>query len=339
VQGRPDGVSDHEVARTLADGWGIEAAVLTYAPVGAGSYHWVVADARGGRWFVTVDDLDHKSWLGSTRRAVFAGLRQALNTARALRDQAGLGFVVAPVPAGDGETVWPVNKKYAVAVYPYMDGVTGEFGQPLPARARAELVGMLAALHRVVPASQVPVTDTRLSLRDALEAALGQLDGSWTGGPFSEAARLLLASEARPIRDLLARFDRLAGQLAAAPDRVITHGEPHPANLMVTDHGPVLIDWDTVGLARPERDLWWVLGDPGDPGDTSVEARRYTEATGRAINPDAVTCYRIRWTLDDLAAFTQQLRAGHGRTQDAAEAWQALKDTVAAAVREAEGSR
>jgi spectinomycin phosphotransferase len=335
VRDRPGGISERELERALTQGWEIQPATLTYAPVGAGSYHWVGADARGGRWFVTVDDLDHKSWLGSTRRTVLAGLRQALNTALALRGQAGLGFVAAPVPAVDGETVWPVNKKYAVAVYPYLDGVTGEFGQPLPARARAELVGLLAALHRVVPTSQGPVADSRLPLRDVLEAALGQLDRPWTGGPFSEAARLLLASEAGPIRDLLAGFDRLTDQLAAAPDRVITHGEPHPANLMVTDRGPLLIDWDTVGLARPERDLWWVLGGPGDPGDTSDEARRYTEATGRAINPEALSFYRIRWTLDDLAAFTQQLRAEHGRTQDAAEAWQALKDTVADAAREA----
>ena len=338
MRDRPEGVSDLELERALRKGWDIQAATLTYAPVGAGSYHWVVADARGGRWFVTVDDLDHKSWLGSTRRAVSAGLRQALNTALALRDQAGLGFVAAPVPGRDGETVWPVNKKYAVAVYPYLDGATGEFGQPLPARARAELVGLLAALHQVVPTSQGPVADTGLPLRDALEGALGQLDRPWTGGPFSEAARLLLASEAGPIRDLLARFDRLAAQLVSGPDRVITHGEPHPGNLMVTDRGPVLIDWDTVGLARPERDLWWVLGDPGDPGD-SDEGRRYTEATGRVVNPDAVTFYRIRWTLDDLAAFTQQLRAEHGRTPDAAEAWQALRDTVVDAAREAGAAR
>ena len=70
MRDRPEGVSDLELERALRKGWDIQAATLTYAPVGAGSYHWVVADARGGRWFVTVDDLDHKSWLGSTRRAV-----------------------------------------------------------------------------------------------------------------------------------------------------------------------------------------------------------------------------------------------------------------------------
>ena len=334
MRDRPEGVSERELERALTRGWDIQPATMTYAPVGAGSYHWVVADARGGRWFVTVDDLDGKGWLGSDRRAALAGLRMALDTAHAVRDQAGLGFVGAPVPGVNGATVAPVNSRYAVAVYPYILGVTREFGQPLPARARAGLVDLLAALHQVVPTSPVPVADPQLPLRDGLAAALGQLDRPWTGGPFSDATRLLLAREAGPIRDLLARFDRLATQLAAAPDRVITHGEPHPANLMVTDSGPLLIDWDTVGLARPERDLWWVIGDPGDPAGTSDEGRRYTEATGRAIDPDALSFYRIRWTLDDLADFTQQLRAGHADTEDARAAWQALTATVAAAARE-----
>jgi spectinomycin phosphotransferase len=78
---------------------------------------------------------------------------------------------------------------------------------------------------------------------------------------------------------------------------------------------------------------------PPGPGDTSDEARRYTEAAGRAINPDALSFYRIRWTLDDLAAFTQQLRAGHDDTEDAREAWQALRDTVADAARAAAAGR
>ena len=75
VRDRPEGVSERELERALTQGWDIEPAALTYAPVGAGSYHWVVTGARGGRWFVTVDDLDHKSWLGSTRSAALAGLR------------------------------------------------------------------------------------------------------------------------------------------------------------------------------------------------------------------------------------------------------------------------
>jgi spectinomycin phosphotransferase len=31
---------------------------------------------------------------------------------------------------------------------------------------------------------------------------------------------------------------------------VVTHGEPHPGNLIQTSAGLVLIDWDTVAVAR-----------------------------------------------------------------------------------------
>ena len=52
----------------------------------------------------------------------------------------------------------------------------------------------------------------------------------------------------------------------AQPARtVLTHGEPHPGNTMLTASGWVLIDWDTALAAPPERDLWSL-----DPGDGSV---------------------------------------------------------------------
>jgi spectinomycin phosphotransferase len=330
VKDRPEGVSERGLRRALAAGWGIRPATLAYAPVGAGSYHWVADD----RWFVTVDDLDHKGWLGQTRSTVFGGLRKTLKTSRALRDQAGLEFVVAPELAVDGQPVRRFHPKYALAVYPLIGGVTGESGGELAAPARARRLDLLAALHQVRPAGlrwQVPVADPALALRGDLEAALGDLGTPWAGGPFAEPARALLAGSAGPIRALLADFDRLATRVAAASDLVITHGEPHPGNLLPTDHGLLLIDWDTVGLARPERDLWSVL----DPG--SDEARRYTAATGRPIDPAALWFYRIRWTLDDLAAFTRQLRAGHGDTGDAREAWQALAELAADAADQAGG--
>ncbi len=66
---------------SLADGWGFDVQVAEYAPVGAGSYHWVVTDSSGTRAFVTVDDLDRKKWLGDTRESAFDALRAAFDTA------------------------------------------------------------------------------------------------------------------------------------------------------------------------------------------------------------------------------------------------------------------
>jgi len=67
MRSRPDALQESEVIASLAEGWGLEVESARYAPVGFGSYHWDVTDAAPRRYFVTVDDLDHKSWLGHDR--------------------------------------------------------------------------------------------------------------------------------------------------------------------------------------------------------------------------------------------------------------------------------
>jgi spectinomycin phosphotransferase len=320
MRDRPEGLSERELTEALARGWHIKAATLRYAPVGAGSYHWVVDDSQAGRWFVTVDDLDQKSWLGGTRATVRKGLRAAMDTAVALHDQVALRFVVAPVPTAHGETTLPLSPRYDVSVFPFVDGTSGEWGETLPAAERGQLAGLLAALHRADPAgTRVQPARIGLSQRGVLEQALGELGQPWRGGPFAEPARALLASRADRLRRRLQAFDFLAGHVTARSDQVITHGEPHPGNVMQTGDGLLLIDWDTVGLAVPERDLWLVLGDDGD------EALRY----GRSVDPDALGFYRLRWALDDLCCFLEQFRAPHRRTPCTEKTWQNLAATVA----------
>ena len=84
----------------------------------------------------------------------------------------------------------------------------------------------------------------------------------------------------------------------------------------------MLIDWDTVGLAPPERDLWSLATETGD------ELRRYTELTGRPVDPAAIELYRVRWDLDDLSCFVRDLRAPHRRTPGTEHAWQALQTII-----------
>jgi spectinomycin phosphotransferase len=323
VKDRPDGMNERDLARALADGWGIAAGSLRYAPVGAGSYHWVAGEEPGERCFVTVDDLDDKGWMGRTRPVVLAGMRTAMDAAVALSRQAGLGFVVAPVPAVTGDTVRPVGDRHAVAVFPFLPGSPGGWGEPLAAPERAELITMLAALHRADPAAvRLPRTGLGLSWRGDLETALDELGRPWASGPYAEPARELLAGSARLVRRQLETLDRWTARLAAA-EVVITHGEPHPGNVIRTADGLALIDWDTVGLAPPERDLWSVATESGD------ELRRYTELTGRPVDASAFAFYRLRWALDDLSCFVRDLRAPHRRTPGTADAWQDLQTTLA----------
>jgi spectinomycin phosphotransferase len=84
--------------------------------------------------------------------------------------------------------------------------------------------------------------------------------------------------------------------------------------------------WDTTALARPERDLWWVISD-----DRS--AARYSRRTGRTVSQDALALYRLRWGLNDISEFLSEIRGPHQRTADTLVSWTVLQETLDAITR------
>ena len=283
-----------------------------------------MTDVEGARAFATVDDLDQKSWLGDTRDSAFDGLRRAFDTAAALRE-AGLAFVVAPVRTTGGETLRRIGSRHTVALYPVVDGRAGEYGVYAPGD-RAAILAMLAELHRATPAVGSIARSVGLELpgRSHIESALRQTAEPWSGGPFSEPARIAFADRASDVAELLALADRLAaGVERRGGEWVVTHGEPHSANVMRTGDGHVLVDWDTVALAPPERDLWMLVDDSGD------DVAAYEDATGHRVDGEAVDFFRLTWDLKDIAERLNVLRSPHRRTDDTAWAYEGLVSLVA----------
>jgi len=324
VKALPEEFEESALIGSLAGGWGFEVELAEYAEVGFGSYHWVVTDGAGRRGFVTVDDLDGKPWLGDTRESAFDGLRRAFDTAVALRDS-GLGFVVAPIPAGGGETVQRIGSHHTIALFPFVEGQAGRYGGYDTADERAAVVTMLAELHGAPPAVAALARRADLGLpgRRQLESSLQDLNQPWAGGPFSEPARRVLSDHAAEVAALLAAADRLAVEVGTRGSNwVVTHGEPHPGNVIRTDESLVLVDWDTVALAPPERDLWMVGTDGGDG------AELYAEATGHRVDDGATNFFRIAWDIADIAVYVNLFRSPHGRSEDTAEAYDNLARCV-----------
>jgi aminoglycoside phosphotransferase (APT) family kinase protein len=318
---RPGQLSDEALAQALAAGWGITPATMEYRPVGYGSHHWEVAAGRDLRWFVTVDDLAARLRSSAdSLDAAYRRLRSALQTARAIYE-AGALFVVAPVRTAGGDVLRRIGATYAIAVYPYVDGRSRQFGDTWPAADGRLILTLIAAVHSA-PAhacQSARADDFLLPGGGALSRALDDLAIRWDSGPYGEPARQLLAAHEVELRRLLERRDELAAEARRRPDRmVLTHGEPHPGNFIQAGSRWMLVDWDTVLIAPPERDLWLL-----DPGAGSI-ADAYRQATGQVVVPSMLDLYRLTWELSDLASCAVRFRQGHADTAEDRKDWEIL---------------
>jgi len=235
----------------------------------------------------------------------------AFDTSVALRDS-GLQFVVAPIPTRDGESLRRLGPQYAIALFPFVEGKAGEFGR-YEDGDREAILAMLAELHQAPVTPSVRSAGLTIPGRRHLEDALLDADETWTSGPLSEPAREAVRDSASVLVELLSLADRLAAEAEErGAGHVVTHGEPHAANVMRTSGGRVLVDWDTVALAPPERDLWMLVDD--DQHDAALDF------------------FRLTWDLKDLAEYLNVLRSPHEENEDTVRQHGAL--TNCAAIRE-----
>jgi spectinomycin phosphotransferase len=278
----PADLSTGDIRAALATGWGVHADTITYRAAGFGSHHWTVDD---NRWFATADVADKH-------------LEPALQTAISLR-AAGLEFVAAPVPTIHGTATHEAGARYLLSLYPYLDGKSGDFGEHRPADKPA-ILAMLARLHGTAAPAAEPL-DLDLPARDGLQRAR-----ETTGdGPYGVRSKALLTAEGDLIDALLADYDRLRATALPPPDRwVVTHGEPHPGNIMRTPDGLRLVDWDTVRRAPAARDLWMVDDRP------------------------EYAFFNLRWRLTDLALAATELSGPHTDTEDTSTNFDILRECL-----------
>jgi spectinomycin phosphotransferase len=323
VKSEPDDLVRADLSAALEDGWGLNDARLEYVPEGGGSHHWHCV-AGDEKVFVSADDLSATFHAATDEDAAFAALERAYGVAGALRDRAGLGFVVAQIPDRAGRRLRRLGRRYAVRVEPFVRGTPGVFGEYSPGdrRSVAELLGRLHRATDRVPAGLPQVTDLRIPSRASLEVALADVDRPWESGPWAEPARALVAARAEDIDHRLRQHDTAAARLLETRPRwVVTHGEPHGGNVIRNPAGRrYLIDWDTAMVAPPERDLHMVL----DFAFTGWDAYRAV-AGDVELDVEALNLYRRMWAVADIASFTAILRRPHRDTVETRWAFTALE--------------
>jgi spectinomycin phosphotransferase len=294
---------------------------LAYAPVGAGSYHWVAVEANARRWFITADDLTSLGTSDAGNSELdFLTLEAAYRTASALRE-AGLAFVAAPIASRTGQIVRRVLPTWAVAVFPWLEGESGNFGvwnEPSQHVTAARIVGQL---HRAPPPHSIQPWDSSIPHQRELFESFEDLDRPWSSGPYGERARDLLSRSRDEVEALFRRYASLVKVvMLSRPSWVVTHGEPHSSNFITARDGRMyLIDWDTVRLGPRERDLAIVL----DGNEEALAA--YQRASGpHTPSSQAMQLFHIRWTLSEICVYIRRFRANHLGSEDDRASWDEL---------------
>jgi spectinomycin phosphotransferase/16S rRNA (guanine(1405)-N(7))-methyltransferase len=321
----PDDLPDDLLLDTVERAWGMSAGSVAYRPVGFGSHHWELR-AGAARWFLNADELEIKRHTaGEPLDTAYGRLRAALAAACDLRAH-GRAFVVAPLPARDGEPLVRVGR-FGVALYPYVAGQGFDWGRFDDPEHRDAMLRMVVGVHTAPAAARRRALADGFAVphRDELEAALSgrRPDRGPDGGPYARPVADLVMAHAGPLHRLLDRYDALVTAARARPGRVVlTHGEPHPGNTIRGPAGWFLIDWETALVAPPERDLWTL-----DPGDGSVLSA-YAASTGVEPAADMLELYRVLWGVKDIAVDVARFRRPHPGSADDDKSWGILSALV-----------
>jgi spectinomycin phosphotransferase len=293
----PTGVSDAAALEAVLMHWSLAADGAAHLPVGFGAHHWCISNLGSPVLFATLDTLEPRHTAESLERAYASAATLAAS---------GLDFVAASSRTVNGHYTAPLAGGL-VSVVPWIEGVTADLSAPgadVPLRTAA----LLDRLHRATAPPDTPVwrpaVDADLSTR-----LVGLTRRPWGTGPLGEPVRQVLASSLDRVERWTTRHEQLVAQASDHP-WVVTHGEPHPQNLIDTASGLVLVDWESIALAPRERDLR-VLIEQGHPRPSGIE-------------DGMLELFDLDWRLDEVAQYSTWFSSPHAGSESDAVAYDGL---------------
>lgn len=300
----PESPSEDDVLQIVGTQWEPRAVRARYLPVGFGAHHWRIDDPDGAALFAT---LDLPAGF-RTGELILSAYRGAVELA-----EEGFTGVVAPLRSRGGELVAATAGGW-LSVTPWLDGRSPDEAEACAPSHVERVVALLQQLHACPPPRSAPVWSPRIA--PGLAHRMGaELAAPWGAGPLGEEARQLLSGVGDELATWEARYHRLAAQARRQRDRwVPTHGEPHHANQFLDASGLRLVDWETLAVAPPERDL----------RDLPAEAR-----AALIVDEEMIALFDLEWRLMEIEVYAHWFRAPHAGSEDDMIALEGLREEIA----------
>ena len=278
----PSAIDTDDLLAVVRSEWDAGVVRAEHVPLGFGAHHWAGYDESRPVLFVTFDRL---------QPARSAEDLEAAYTGAIALCRAGLDFVLAPLPSRSGSPIVRFSDG-AVSCTPWQQGKSG--GELDVAWTN----DALTRLHAVAPPEGIPRWKP-LVARDFAAAVERRAEQPWGPGPYADTARNAVRDHLAALDRWVARYHELATHARRRP-WVVTHGEPHSDNQLLTRRGRFLLDWESLMLAPPERDLG-VLLDAG----AQVDAE-----------PEMIEMFDLQWRLDEIQQYVTWFAAEHQGTED-----------------------
>lgn len=263
-----------KILEGLKENYHLNSSSIRFIPVGEESYCYVVTDKENIKFFVKY----------CARPKVVKSI-DLVN--QLLLELGSFDFVVPPVIT-NGQTSFPLLQG-KIYVYPYIDGQVmnipnEQFSQELV----TQLLGIMVKIHTAK-------IDVDLPKENFANNFLSEFEQVKSNAQNSEVKKLLEENE-QLIREIIKRHTALGEKYQhSKPEFVLTHGDITGLNIIKTDDGLKLTDWDGAMFAPPERDINFLFDVP----NFSID--EYLRRAGKnSIDPQLREYYGLQWSLDSI---------------------------------------
>jgi spectinomycin phosphotransferase len=245
-----------------------------------------------------------------------------------LHDQ-NITQIIAPMTIKSGQLRANLEP-FKLMLYPFIDGQDG-YEVALSDQQWQDFGAALKRIHTANIPSEIKKTIPRETYsdkwREIVKTFLERVELEVFTEPVAAKLAVFLKTKRQMILELVTYTKRLAHNLQARDlELVICHSDLHAGNLLIAGDRFFIVDWDNPILAPKERDLMFVGGGQMNNWRSPLEEESlfYQGYGATELDAVALSYYRFERTVQDIAAYCEQLFLSDEGGEDREQAYQYL---------------